>query len=140
MDGCTNKDNKYIPTACDCLCGKVRGSTTKTCRLPQITHTWYPQIQSRNSMQQLYVTFCRDIQSGNQPYPSASFAFDAKRVKEALRAIFSGNKITWIKIFILSKKDYQVKIYLKSIDFSLLWKLPDMATFIPIISSYGGSW
>ena len=85
------------------------------------------------------MTCFRAIQSENKPCPRSSFAFHAKRVKEALRTMLRGKKITQTKIFALYKKNHLVKIHLKSTGFSLLLKLTNVTTLIPIISLYEGS-
>ena len=48
------------------------------------------------------------IQSGNQPHHKASFAFHAKKVKEALRAMLSGIKLLKQK-YCFIKKIHMVK-------------------------------
>ena len=72
----------------------------------------------------------RFIQSGNQPCPRASFAFEGN-VEWKWNCL--NRNICYIK------KIHLVKIHLKSTGFSLLWKLANMATFIPIISLYEDS-
>ena len=72
------------------------------------------------------------IQSGNQPCHRPFSAFHAKKVKEALRAILSGIKLLKKNICFI-KKTHLVKTHLKSAGFSLLWKLVNMAIFIPVI-------
>ena len=72
----------------------------------------------------------RFIQSENQPCPRASFAFEGN-------VEWKWNCLNRNICFI--KKIHLVKIHLKSTGFSLLWKLANMATFIPIISLYEDS-
>ena len=92
----------------------------------------------RNHQPSLSHLCIRVIQNRNQPCHRASFSFHAEKVKEALGAMLSGTNY-WNKNIYFIKKIRKVKVHLKYVGFSLLWKLVNMATFRPIIFLYEGS-